>query len=70
MEKGITRLEELEMVVAGLPEKEYSAFRQWFLERDWGKWDQRIEENSRSGKLNGLIQEALETKKKGTLGNL
>ena len=66
----MTRFEELVTAVSNLPEKEYRQFRQWFLERDWEKWDRQIEEDSASGRLDFLAREAREAKKGGKLRNL
>jgi hypothetical protein len=66
----MTKLEELERAVTSLTAEEYRAFRQWFLERDWEQWDQQIEEDSRAGKLDFLIREALEAKQQGKLQEL
>ncbi len=66
----MTKLEELEMVVASLPEEEYRAFRRWFLERDWEKWDRQIEEDSAAGKLDFLVKEARDAKKAGQFKDL
>lgn len=60
-------LKELEMAVESLPEKEYSQFRQWFLERDWERWDREIEADSASGKLDFLIREARDAKNAGNV---
>lgn len=70
LEEGMSRLEELEMAIESLPEKEYSEFRRWFLERDWAKWDRQIEADSASGRLDFLVREAQEGKAKGTLKDL
>jgi hypothetical protein len=40
------------------------------LERDWQQWDERVESDSRSGKLDFLVSEALNEKAGGTLGEL
>lgn len=56
----MTRIEEIENAVASLPVEEYRQFREWFLERDWTKWDKQIEVDSKSGKLDFLVKEALE----------
>ena len=66
----MTNLEEIERAVDALPENEYGEFRRWFLERDWAKWDEQIEADSASGKLDFLIREAQEAKSKGTLKDL
>lgn len=66
----MTKLEELEMAVASLPEEEYREFRRWFLERDWEQWDRQIEEDSKAGKLDFLVKEALEAQRTGHLKDL
>ena len=66
----MTRVEELETAVDSLPEKEYSHFRRWFLERDWDKWDQQIAEDSMAGKLDILAQEANEAKNNNKITKL
>ena len=58
----MTKLEEIEKAIESLPEKEYSRFRAWFLERDWEKWDRQIEADSNSGALDFLTREAEEEK--------
>ena len=57
-------VEDLETAVESLPEDEYRRFRGWFLEKDWEKWDARIEEDSRSGRLDFLVRETLDAKEK------
>jgi hypothetical protein len=66
----MTKLEELEKAIDGLPEEEYRQFRHWFLEKDWERWDRQIAEDSRTGKLDFLVQEGLEAKREKRLGNL
>ena len=56
------QLEELEMAIASLSDEEYREFRRWFLERDWERWDRQIDEDSKAGKLEFLVEEALEAK--------
>jgi hypothetical protein len=67
---NIARLEEIQVAIESLPYEEYIRLRQWFSERDWGKWDRQIEADSESGKLGFLIEEALNEKAKGTLKEL
>jgi len=66
----MTKVEELAKAVASLTAEEYREFRRWFLERDGEQWDQQIEEDSRAGKLDFLVQEAFEAKEQGTLKEL
>jgi hypothetical protein len=48
-----------------LPAEENRRFREWFLERDWSQWDKQIQADSESGKLDFLVKEAMEEKKRG-----
>jgi hypothetical protein len=53
-----------------LSEREYLKLVKWFSEKDWEKWDKQIEKDSQDGKLDFLIEEAMNEKRKGTLRNL
>lgn len=66
----MTRIQEIENTILSLPRKEYEELRRWFLERDWDEWDREIEEDSRTGKLDFLVREAEEAKRKGKLREL
>ena len=63
----MSRIAEIQQAVLDLSEADYLEFRQWFSELDWEKWDRQIEADSSRGKLDFLIAEALEAKKRGTL---
>jgi len=62
--------EKIKKAINSLPEKEYVRLRKWFSEKDWKKWDRKIKQDSEAGKLDFLIEEALNEKNKGTLRNL
>ena len=66
----MTKLEELERTIDNLPEEEYRRFRHWFMEKDRERWDRQVAEDSRSGKLDFLEQEALDAKKENGLRDL
>ena len=66
----MTKLKELEMAVDSLSKEEYIRFRRWFLNRDWKRWDEEIEEDSKAGKLDFLFREAAEAKKDKMLRDL
>ena len=66
----MSKIEELELAIASLPEEEYCQFRRWFLDRDWEKWDREIEADSESGKLDFLLHEAAQAKKGNRLKDL
>lgn len=66
----MSKVEEILYSIESLSEEEYTQLREWFSERDWGKWDRQIEIDSKSGKLDFLIKEALDGKDKGRLKEL
>ena len=66
----MTKVQELKLAVASLPDNKYRRFRQWFLKRDWEKWDLEIEDDSKAGRLDFLVQEAADAKRKGRLRDL
>ena len=66
----MSRIEKIQQEILALPQADYVQLRQWFSELDWEKWDRQIESDSDAGKLDFLITEALEEKKKGTLKDL
>ena len=66
----MSRLTKIQQEILALPEAEYKQLRLWFSELDWEKWDQEIEVDSDTGKLDFLIAEALEEKKKEKLKDL
>ena len=55
-------IQEIKQAVVSLPPQEYKEFRRWFLDQDWEKWDQEIEEDVKAGKFDFLIQEATDAK--------
>ena len=52
-------IDEIKTAIESLPETDFVKLREWFSEKDWGKWDRQIERDSESGKLDFLIEEAL-----------
>ncbi|MCZ6677959.1 MAG: hypothetical protein O7E52_11990 [Candidatus Poribacteria bacterium] len=66
----MSNVEEIKAAIEALAEPDYVQLRQWFSERDWERWDKQIEADSKSGKLDFLIVEALEEKTKRTLKEL
>ncbi|MBV5272677.1 MAG: hypothetical protein JZU52_03205 [Lamprocystis purpurea] len=62
--------EELKSEIEALPHREYMKLSHWLSERDWQSWDEEIERDSDAGKLDFLIEEALEEKRAGNLGDL
>lgn len=63
----MTRIVDIESAIEKLTEDEFKELRQWFMEKEWKKWDNQIERDSEAGKLDFLVKEALEEKDKGKL---
>ncbi len=63
-------IEEAIEFIESLPKEDFYRLRDWILERDWEQWDREIEEDSKSGKLDFLIKQALDEKRQGLLEDL
>ena len=68
--RKVSKVDELKSAIAALPENEFVELRQWFSEKDWQNWDEQIEADSKSGKLDFLIKEANDQKRSGKLKDL
>ena len=63
-------VEDLEKAVATLPEDQLAKVRAWFEAIDAARFDQKIERNALSGKLDRLAEEALDDLRKGRASEL
>jgi hypothetical protein len=63
----MTKVQQIQAAIESLSQDEYVSLRQWFSEREWEEWDKQIDADSKSGKLDFLLNEALEEKAKGRL---
>jgi hypothetical protein len=61
----MSELEQLEQRIRKLSPDELAKFRAWFIEFDHLMWDRQIEADSKTGKLDGLVAEALAEFKAG-----
>ncbi len=61
----MSKIEAIERDVEQLDDKAFSAFRGWFLVYENARWDRQIEEDSKNGKLDSLVQEALTAHRAG-----
>ena len=66
----ITTIVEIQQAILNLPKSEYEQLKYWIRELDWERWDREIEADSRDGKLDFLIAEAVEAKENGSLRDL
>jgi hypothetical protein len=55
----MTKLEKIEREIEALAPDELARFRRWFGEYDAANWDAQIEADSRSGRLDALVEKAL-----------
>jgi hypothetical protein len=55
----MTKLEDIEIAVAGLAPDELALFREWFEAFDGARLDEKIERDAASGKLDRLADQAL-----------
>ena len=55
------RVEEIEAAIDGLPPEEFRRTSEWFLERQQKFWDEQMDSDSSSGKLDFLFEEADES---------
>ena len=58
-------IEDLEKAVAKLAPEEFAKFREWFDALDVARFDQKIERDTKAGKLDGLAEQALADFRKG-----
>ncbi len=66
----MSKINAIRQAIETLSEEEYVQLRRWFSERDWKRWDQEIQEDSESGKLDFLVGEAFNEKRHGKLKDL
>ena len=66
----MSRVESIQSAILSLSPEEYAQLRQWFVERDWEQWDQQIAEDTESGKLDFLAEEAMTEKAQSQLRDL
>lgn len=52
------RVEEIESAIASLPPADYRRLFYWFRAREQTRWDQQMDHDSLSGKLDFLFREA------------
>jgi hypothetical protein len=60
-------LAEIKQAAAQLPPDELTALTAFLVERDQAAWDEQLEKDAASGKLDRFFQEAERERAKGTL---
>ncbi len=66
----MTTFAEIQKAILELPKSEYRQLKRWLDEMEWEEWDREIETDSRDGKLDFLVTEAIEAKENGSLRDL
>ncbi len=66
----MSKVDDLKSEIERLPGEEFTELARWLSEKDWERWDKEIEADSKAGKLDFLVREALDAKAKGTLKDL
>lgn len=61
----MTRIEEIEKAITGLPPEALAEFRAWFEAFDAEQWDRTLSADSAAGKLDSLAGQALADYKNG-----
>lgn len=61
------RVKDIEAAIDGLSPEDYLRIVQWFRAREQARWDQQLDRNSSSGKLDFLFAEADRESAEGTL---
>jgi hypothetical protein len=52
------RVEEIEAAIQSLPTEEYQRLAPWFRARELNRWDEQMDRDSSTGKLDFLFEEA------------
>ena len=63
----MSRVEEIEAAIDGLPPADYRRLVQWFRAREERRWDDQMDSDSAAGKLDLLFDEAESESAKGLL---
>jgi hypothetical protein len=63
-------VKELEKAVSVLSPEELREFRVWFADFEMAQWDREIEQDSNSGRLDHLIDKAMEDYRAGRTTDL
>lgn len=55
----MSNLEQIEAAILSLSSNEFEKLRLWFLDLDYERWDEQIEQDIEDGKLEAFAQEAI-----------
>ena len=55
----MSTLQEIEQALSSLSEQDLARFREWYAEFDAKIWDEQFERAAKSGKLDGMANQAI-----------
>ena len=61
----MSKIKEIEEAVSQLAPSQLAQFRAWFAKYDSNAWDEQIEADAQSGKLDALADAAIEAHRRG-----
>ena len=61
----MTHVEQIKSDIEALSQEDFAQLREWIAEKDWQRWDEQIERDAATGKLDFLREEAMSAKVKG-----
>jgi hypothetical protein len=64
------QVEQIQSEIESLSQEDFVRLREWFAERDWQLWDNQLETDISEGKLDFLLEEAMQAKAQGKLQDL
>lgn len=63
----MAQVDHIKSEIEALSQEDFAQLREWIAEKDWQRWDEQIEKDAASGKLDFLREEAMAAKSKGEL---
>jgi len=66
----MTQVENIQAEIEALSQEDFLHLKEWFLEKDWSRWDQQLEADIAKGKLDFLYEEAMVAKSQGKLQDI
>lgn len=61
----MSTIEQIETAILTLAPNEFQQLRQWFLDVDYQRWDEQLEQDIADGKLEDLVEDAISEFKAG-----
>jgi hypothetical protein len=66
----MNNIKDIQKEINKLSQEDFNKLRDWILEKEWASWDEEIENDSVSGKLDFMVEEAKDDNYKNRLEDL